>query len=349
VTLGSSVTSFGGYAFDSCFALRNLTIPNSVATIGIDAFSSCSSLTNVTFGNSVVSIGNWAFAACSALTNVLNLPTSLQSLGNDAFAGCSGLTSVIIPEGLTNIGSDSFGVCSSLTNIAVDPGNPNYASPGRVLFNKNLSTLIRYPEGLATSNYLIPDSVTVIANYAFNACSGLTNVTFPNHFISLGQDVFYKCYALANVAIPGGVMNFSAYNFASCPNLHQAYFQGNAPTVNGGAGSADSTLFSGDGGGTVYYLPGTTGWGTNYGGWPTAQWYQPQPQILGSGNGLGVQSNQFQFTISWATNTSVVVQASTNLQNWTPVITNTLINGTNAFSDSAFTSYPERFYRVRSQ
>jgi len=44
-------------------------------------------------------------------------------------------------------------------------------------------------------------------------------------------------------------------------------------------------------------------------------WYQPQPQILASGPGFGVQGNRFQFTISWATNTSVVVLASTNLLN----------------------------------
>jgi len=99
----------------------------------------------------------------------------------------------------------------------------------------------------------------------------------------------------------------------------------------------------------VYYLPGTSGWGATFGGWPTGQWYQPQPHILGSGLGLGAQSNGFQFTISWATNTAVVVEASTNLQNWTPVVTNTLIAGTNAFSDSTWSSHPQRFYRVRSE
>ncbi len=35
--------------------------------------------------------------------------------------------------------------------------------------------------------------------------------------------------------------------------------------------------------GTVYYLPGTTGWGSTFGGWPTALWYQPKPLILGNG------------------------------------------------------------------
>jgi hypothetical protein len=44
----------------------------------------------------------------------------------------------------------------------------------------------------------------------------------------------------------------------------------------------------------------------------------------------------------------VVVLASTDLLNWTPVITNALVNGTSAFMDSTWTNYPQRFYRVRS-
>lgn len=171
--------------------------------------------------------------------------------------------------------------------------------------------------------------VTAIGDNAFYLRTNLTSVTIPASVTSIGgHDVFL-----------GGA-------FSGCTNLHQAYFEGNAPSVNGGPGSADSTVFAGESG-TVYYVPGTTGWGDTFGGWPTAEWYQPQPQILGSGYGLGVGSHGFQFTISWATNTAVVVVvASTNLQTWTPVSTNTLIAGTNVFWDSDWTNYPQRFYRV---
>jgi hypothetical protein len=70
--------------------------------------------------------------------------------------------------------------------------------------------------------------------------------------------------------------------------------------------------------------------------------------ILGSGYGLVAQSNGFGFTIFWATNQAVIVQACTNLINpvWTPLATNPLVSGTNYFSDPAWTNYPSRFYRV---
>ena len=193
----------------------------------------------------------------------------------------------------------------------------------------------------------IGNSVTSIANGAFYYCYGPTSVTIPDSVTNIGNSAFEYCYGLTNVTIGNSVTSIGDSAFSGCMGLPQAYFQGNAPTVDGGAGSADSTVFSGESG-TVYYLPGTTGWGATFGGWPTAQWDQPQPQILASGPGFGVQSNRFQFTISWATNTSVVVLASTDLLDWTPVITNALVNGTSAFADSTWTNYPRRFYRVRS-
>jgi hypothetical protein len=63
-----------------------------------------------------------------------------------------------------------------------------------------------------------------------------------------------------------------------------------------------------------------------------------------------VQTNQFGFIISWATNITVVVEACTNLANptWSPVGTNTLTDGSSYFSDSKWTNCPARFYRLRS-
>jgi hypothetical protein len=97
-------------------------------------------------------------------------------------------------------------------------------------------------------------------------------------------------------------------------------------------------------------LPGTTGWGAVFDGLPTAPWFLPNPQILDHSASFGVGANGFGFTISWATNASVVVQAATNLANpvWLPVSTSTLTGGTNYFSDPQWTNYPERFYRVTS-
>jgi hypothetical protein len=80
-----------------------------------------------------------------------------------------------------------------------------------------------------------------------------------------------------------------------------------------------------------------------------ALWSLAYPLILN--RSLGVLSNQFGFTVSWATNLSVVVEASAGLKNpkWSPMQTNALNNGVVNFTDPEWTKYPSRFYRVRSQ
>jgi hypothetical protein len=109
-------------------------------------------------------------------------------------------------------------------------------------------------------------------------------------------------------------------------------------------------VFDDDNNATVYYLPGITGWGTTFGGLPTALWSLPYPAILNNSPSFGVGTNGFNFIISWATNVSVVVEASTRLVNptWSPLRTNTLTDGWSYFSDPQWTNYPARFYRIRS-
>jgi hypothetical protein len=95
----------------------------------------------------------------------------------------------------------------------------------------------------------------------------------------------------------------------------------------------------------VYYLPGTTGWGTTFDGVPAVLW---NPQAQTSDGSFGVQSNQFGFNITGTTNIPVVVEACTNVSNpnWLPLLNCTLTNGIVYFSDPRWTNYPSRFYRT---
>jgi hypothetical protein len=130
--------------------------------------------------------------------------------------------------------------------------------------------------------------------------------------------------------------------------LTRVNFQGNSPTPTNDLTIFFSEFTYASDPATVYYLPGTTGWGALFDGLPTAPWFLPNPLILTHSASFGVQPGGFGFTISWATNASVVVEAATNLANpvWIPVSTSTLTGGTNYFSDPRWTNYPMRFYRA---
>ena len=100
---------------------------------------------------------------------------------------------------------------------------------------------------------------------------------------------------------------------------------------------------------TIYYLPGSIDWPPVPDLWegrPTAYWVPETPDDVS----LGVHEGQFGFNVGWAEGKTVIVEASTNLitNNWVPVATNTIINGTFYFGDPEWTNYPGRFYRQRS-
>jgi hypothetical protein len=83
-----------------------------------------------------------------------------------------------------------------------------------------------------------------------------------------------------------------------------------------------------------------------------------QPQSSHAGIGVlsrldltaNTQPNHFGFNLTGSSNLVVVVEACTNFASpvWTPVATNTLVNGTSYFSDAPWTNYPARFYRLRA-
>jgi hypothetical protein len=84
------------------------------------------------------------------------------------------LTSVTIGSGVTEIAGiqserGAFAMLT-LTTINVDPNNAAYSSVDGVLFNKDQTTLIRYPAGKTKSEYNIPSSVTSIERNAFDGC-----------------------------------------------------------------------------------------------------------------------------------------------------------------------------------
>ena len=216
VTIPESVTSIGDWAFSYCSSLTSVTIPESVTSIGDEAFYDCSGLTSIMLPESVTSIGGWAFFYCSSLTSV-TIPESVESIGNCAFEDCRGLTSVTIPASVERLGTGVFSSCVNLEEIIVSANNPVYSSLDGVLYNKDKTELLKWPD--KKLSVTIPESVTSIGESAFEDCYGLTTITLPESVTSIGDWAFSYCISLTSMTIPESVTSIGVGAFSYCSGL----------------------------------------------------------------------------------------------------------------------------------
>ena len=161
VTIPTSVTSIGAYAFSHCDRIKQVTIPNSVISIGDHAFEYCKRLT-LTIPNSVTSIGDYAFSECDSLTQV-TVPNSVTFIGDGVFYSCYSLKQVTIPNSVTSIGDYAFCYCFYLTQVTIS------------------------------------STVTSIGDEAFYECNSLTQVTIPGHVTYIGERAFGSCENLTEI------------------------------------------------------------------------------------------------------------------------------------------------------
>jgi hypothetical protein len=194
ITLPESLKSIGKDAFNQCALTGTLTLPDSVISIGESSFYSCSSLDSIYIPNSVKTIGAGAFTACTGIYN-FSIPDSVKTIAAETFYHCYNLTKISFGSSVSSISSDLFYDCPNINEINVSQNNKTYSSNEGILFNKSQNTLLMYPI-TKIGDYIIPNTVTSIAEGAFDGCVKLSNVLIGTQVKSMGNAAFAGCSGL---------------------------------------------------------------------------------------------------------------------------------------------------------
>lgn len=140
-------------------------------------------------------------------------------LGRYAFANAEEITAVTLPESLTTLGLYAFVNCSQLTEFRVDADNPQYQAKDGILFDKEGTTLERYPLGRHPETYTVEEGITGIGNVAFATSTTLQAITLPESLTYIGTAAFSDCPRLGEITIPSGVTAVSDFMANNCRHL----------------------------------------------------------------------------------------------------------------------------------
>ena len=191
------VTQIGTAAFANCVSLVSIRIPDSVKEIEDGAFRGCTSLTSIRIPDSVTKIKTATFAKCKSLMSI-TIPESVRAIGEGVFTGCISLKFIDSPsipffkdaDFIYRKMDDSSvyvdGFVGKKSEIIVPDHVKNFAvvKIARCAFveNKTLETVT------------IPDTVKMIGDGAFEACSSLKAICIPKSVSQIGASAFYGLY-----------------------------------------------------------------------------------------------------------------------------------------------------------
>lgn len=207
------------FSFDTYRAkvsLTSVTLPSSLTTVGMYAFYTCNRLTSVHFPQTLHSIEMSAFVYTNLASIIL--PDSVSFLGSDAFSSCTQLTSVVLSTDLDSIGSGVFNSCDALNDISISQQNKKYSVADGILFNKDATTLLECLTS-KSGNCTVPEGVTLIADNAFFSNGKLTTVSLPSTLVTIGKSAFEYCWDLTSVTLPDNLASIGEKAFKDCGDI----------------------------------------------------------------------------------------------------------------------------------
>lgn len=192
-TVPDGVKNIENYSFEGNNHIETVAIANSVEKIGCSAFENCSRLKNIQIGKNIKAVEDNAFEGTAFFNDENNWDDGYLYLDN------------VLLFYNYEAGRDRDIVIRDGTKIIAD-----YA-----LYHPFVST------GVYVESVSIPDSVTIIGDYAFDGFSNVKNLKLPSNLVYIGDFAFNYWNGISQLEIPNSVEEIGELAFNQCTNLSE--------------------------------------------------------------------------------------------------------------------------------
>ena len=236
---GETVVALKGRVFVENELLEVIHLPSGLTKIDPEAFWDCPQLRSFTVAewNSAFTVVDDVLFSKDKKTLVAyppakegreyTVPEGVERIADRAFAAdtkTNALYSIRLPASLReiDIGEDVFNARTELMSIYVDEENPKFRSLDGVLYDKNITRLLKYPQNrrIEDGEYLVPEGVTRIGEGACQILPlGIERVVLPATLTTIERGAFSSSGHLKEINLPARLESISNLAFGLCVNL----------------------------------------------------------------------------------------------------------------------------------
>lgn len=208
---GEVILTGGGNVFSNCEFSSELIIPDNVEYIGNDSFKGCKYLYgNLKLPSKLSYLGSDAFNGCINLTGSLEIPQNVTEIQLRTFYNCGFNGTLFLHNGITKIGASAFAYNKFKGELSL-PKNisqiGDWAFTGNH-FSGNLvlpTTILKIGVGTFAGNQRIsgtieiPEGIISIGSRAFDTCTGIEGLKFPQSVETIQDYAFGNCYGIGSI------------------------------------------------------------------------------------------------------------------------------------------------------
>lgn len=140
----------------------------------------------------------------------------VNGIDSNAFKYSPNVKTIALSKSMEKVPSSIFGDCYNLQSVEIDSDNQYYKIQDNCLIDIKSQKLLKSFNGNS-----IPEGISVIGDYAFRNCLGISILNIPYGVTYIGANAFSGCVNINGVTIPESIKTIGANAFKDCYGIYE--------------------------------------------------------------------------------------------------------------------------------